>query len=93
MRRATGFCKRNTGPITTGDLREKPAEPQDYHCKAPSARELEQMFCLEAGRSIANDWVVRYGNRYFQLERHSDYPPRQAKAMCANGRTNGSRFA
>jgi hypothetical protein len=54
-------------------------ERQDYHCKAPSARELEQMFCLEPGRSISNDWVVRYGNRYFQLERHSDYPPRQAK--------------
>ena len=57
----------------------EPAERQDYHRKAPSARELEQVFCLESGRSISNDWVVRYGNRYFQLERHSDYPPRQAK--------------
>ena len=55
------------------------AEPQDYHRKAPSARELEQAFCLETERSISNDWVVRYENRYFQLERHTDYPPRQAK--------------
>jgi hypothetical protein len=30
-------------------------------------------------RSIANDWVVRYANRYFQLERTSDYPPQRAK--------------
>ena len=44
-----------------------------------NARELDQVFCLETERSISNDWVVRYENRYFQLERSSDYPPRQAK--------------
>jgi transposase len=55
------------------------ADPQDYHRQAPGARELEQVFCLETERSISNDWVVRYENRYFQLERTSDYPPRQAK--------------
>lgn len=58
---------------------QRPAQPQDYHRKAPSARELEQVFCLEMERSISNDWVVRYENRWFQLERSSDYPPRQAK--------------
>ena len=57
----------------------EPAEPQDYHRKPPPARELEQVFCLESERSISNDWVVRYENRYLQLERTSDYPPRQAK--------------
>ena len=57
----------------------EPASPQDYHRKPPAARELEQVFCLETQRSISNDWVVRYENRYFQLERSSDYPPRQAK--------------
>jgi hypothetical protein len=57
------------------------AEPQDYHRKAPSAREWDQVFCLETERSISNDGVVRYENRYFQLERTSDYPPRQAKVM------------
>ena len=57
----------------------EPAQPQDYHRKPPSARELEQVFCLETERSISNDWVVRYENRYFQLERTSDYPPQQAK--------------
>lgn len=55
------------------------AEPQDYHRQPPAERELEQVFCLETERSISNDWVVRYENRYFQLERSSDYPPRQAK--------------
>jgi len=60
---------------------KKPAQPQDYHRKRPPARELEQVFLLETERSISNDWVVRYENRYFQLERHSDYPPRQAKVL------------
>lgn len=55
------------------------ASPRDYHRKAPGARELAEVFCLETERSISNDWVVRYENRYFQLERSSDYPPRQAK--------------
>ena len=55
------------------------AEPQDYHRRAPKVREWEHVFCLETERSISNDWVVRYENRYFQLERSSDYPPRQAK--------------
>lgn len=58
---------------------QEPAQPQDYHRKAPRAGELDQVFCLEQERSISNDWVVRYENRYFQLERESDYPPRQAK--------------
>jgi transposase len=57
----------------------EPAEPQDYHRKPPPAGELDQVFCLETERSISNDWVVRYENRYFQLERSSDYPPRQAR--------------
>ncbi len=54
-----------------------PAQPQDYHRQSP--REREQVFCLETERSISHDWVVRYENRYFQLERRSDYPPRQAQ--------------
>ena len=57
----------------------EPAAPEDYHRQAPAGRELEQVFCLETERSISNDWVVRYENRYLQLERASDYPPRQAK--------------
>ena len=57
----------------------EPALPQDYHRKPPAMRELEQVFCLETERSISNDWVVRYENRWFQLERSSDYPPHQAK--------------
>ena len=37
--------------------------------QGPKVREWEQVFCLETERSISNDWVVRYENRYFQMER------------------------
>lgn len=57
----------------------EPALPQNYHRRAPKLQELDQAFCLETERSISNDWVVRYDNRWFQLDRTSDYPPRQAK--------------
>jgi len=76
---ANAFLQAEYLPDHNARFAREPAEPQDYHRKAPAARELEQAFCLETERSISNDWVVRYENRYFQLERSSDYPPRQAK--------------
>lgn len=79
MRRPMLTCRRSILRITTHGMRASRPSPQDYHRQAPPARELEQVFCLETERSISNDWVVRYGNRYFRLERTSDYPPRQAK--------------
>ena len=46
------------------------------------ARELEQVFRLESERRISNDWVVRYDNRYFQLEPQSrKYAPAQGKVV------------
>lgn len=76
---ANEFLKQQYLPDHNARFARPPAERQDYHRQAPAARELEQVFCLETERSISNDWVVRYENRYFQLERSSDYPPRQAK--------------
>jgi transposase len=76
---ANEFLQQHYLPDHNQRFAREPAEPQDYHRKAPAARELEAVLCLETERSISNDWVVRYENRYFQLERTSDYPPRQAK--------------
>lgn len=87
---ANEFLQQQYLPDHNARFAREPAKPQDYHRKAPAARELDQMFCLETERSISNDWVVRYENRYFQLERTSDYPPRQAKVtVCEweDGRT------
>ena len=57
-------------------------QPEDYHRRRPSARELHQIFRLETERTIGNDWVIRHGGRYLQLQpgrRH--YGPTRSKAL------------
>lgn len=40
----------------------------DYHRRAPWVEEPDRIFPLETERTISKDWVVRYQNRWFQLE-------------------------
>ncbi len=44
------------------------AKAEDYHHRAPRAAELDRIFRLENERTISHDGVVRYQNRWFQLE-------------------------
>ena len=63
------------------------AKAEDYHRRAPRAAELDRIFRLESERTISNDWVVRYQNRWFQLapqNRHS--APAQGKVLICEGR-------
>src|SRR5262249_14091194 len=63
------------------------AKSEDYHRRAPRAAELDRIFRLESERTISDDWVVRYDNRFFQLEpqgRH--YAPAQGKVLVSEGR-------
>jgi transposase len=55
-----------------------PASPDDFHTAIPRGVRLDAVFRLEDQRTVSNDWVVRYNNRYFQLERHSPRPPARA---------------
>ncbi len=58
------------------------AEAEDYPRRAPSARELREVFRLESERRIGNDWVVRYDNRFFQVQAQSrKYAPAQGKVV------------
>src|SRR3984885_6526430 len=64
-----------------------PAKPEDYHRLAPRAAELDQIFRLESPRTIYNDWVVRYENRFFQLQRQSrHYAPARSQVLVCEGR-------
>ncbi len=52
------------------------ARPEDYHRRAPCAGKLDRIFRLESRRAISEDWVVRYDNRFFQLQPQSrNYAP------------------
>jgi transposase len=58
------------------------AQPEDYHRRKPTARELRQIFRLETERTISNDWVIRYDGRFLQLRPgQRRYGPTQSKAL------------
>ncbi|HEX5871204.1 MAG TPA: ISNCY family transposase, partial [Longimicrobium sp.] len=52
-----------------------PASADDFHVAVPRGVQLDAVFRLQETRTVSNDWVVRYANRYFQLERQSQRPP------------------
>lgn len=65
-----------------------PAAPEDFHLAVPHGLSLDTVFRLQEDRTISNDWVVRYDNRFLQLTRQSGYPPaRSTVHVCeaANG--------
>src|SRR6266436_2604424 len=49
------------------------AKAEDYHRRALRGAELDRIFRLENERTISNDGVVRYQNRFFQLERSEEH--------------------
>jgi hypothetical protein len=63
------------------------AKPEDYHRRAPRAAELDRIFRLENERTVSEDGVVRYGNRFFQLQWQSrNYAPARSKVLVCEGR-------
>jgi transposase len=63
------------------------ARPEDYHHRAPRGAELDRIFRLESERTVSDDWVVRYDNRFFQLEAQSrHYAPARGKVWMCEGR-------
>lgn len=58
------------------------AQPEDYHGRKPTARELREIFRLETERTISNDWVVRHDGRCLQLHpKQQRYGPTKSKAL------------
>jgi transposase len=66
------------------------ASKEDYHRRAPGAAELDRILRLETERTVSEDWVVRYGNRFFQLEpQRQNYAPARSKVLVCEGRYGG----
>jgi hypothetical protein len=77
---ANTFLENEYLPEQNRRFRRTPAQPEDYHRAAPRAAELEEVFHLESGRVIGNDWVVRHDNRYFQVQAQArHYAPAKGK--------------
>jgi hypothetical protein len=74
------FLEKEYLPEHNRRFRRTPPQPEDYHRAAPRAAELEEVFHLETGRVLGNDWVVRHDNRYFQVQAQSrQYAPAKGK--------------
>lgn len=52
-----------------------PTASDDYHVARPRGLQLDTVFRLEEARTVSNDWVVRYHNRFLQLARQSGQAP------------------
>jgi transposase len=63
------------------------AKVEDYHRRAPRAAELDRIFRLEHERAMSHDGVVRYQNRWLQLEGPSrPSGPAPGKVLVCEGR-------
>jgi transposase len=60
---------------------QAPTSADDFHVAVPRGVRLDPVFRLEEKRTVSNDWVVRYDNRLFQLERQSGRPPARSTVM------------
>jgi hypothetical protein len=84
---ANGYLEREYLPEHNGRFARAAAKSEDDHRGAPRAAELDRIFRLESKRTISADWVVRYENRFFQLEPQSrHYGPAQGQAVVCEGR-------
>ena len=83
---ANAYLEREYLPEHNRRFGRAAARPEDYHRRAPRAAELDKIFRLESERTISDDWVVRYDNRFFQLEPASrNYAPARAKVVVGEG--------
>ncbi len=56
------------------------ASATDFHAAVPPGMDLARAFCVEDERTIGCDWVVRYHNRLYQIQRQtSHYAPAKSK--------------
>lgn len=83
---ANEYLRQHYLPDHNRRFRREPAQPEDYHRKAPGKRELDAIFRLGEQRTISQDWVVRYQGRFLQIERESRYAPAGGKVIVSEAR-------
>ena len=54
----------------------------DYHLPVPGAKLRREIFRLETERVLANDWIVRHHNRFYQVEQQSQvHAPAKSRVL------------
>jgi transposase len=72
---ANAFLETEYWPEHNHRFARAPASTDDFHRAVLPRLSLDRVFRLEDTRTVSNDWVVRYANRHFQLERQTALPP------------------
>jgi len=87
---ANVYLEREYLPEHNGRFARAAKKSEDYHRRAPRPAELERIFRMESERTVSEDWVVRYANRFFQLLPQShNYAPACSKVLVCEGRHGG----
>ena len=71
---------------------QAPTSSDDFHVARPRGVRLDAVFQLQEGRTVSNDWVVRYANRFFQFERQSRLAPARSTVQVRRTSPARSRF-
>jgi transposase len=80
---ANAFLTETYWPAHNARFTRTAAAPEDVHRRCPTARQLDQIFHLQETRTVGDDWIVRYHNRFLQLERQSGHAPaRSTVTVC-----------
>lgn len=66
--RATQYLRESYLPAHNAKFQVAPADPVDYHQPLSRGTNLDQVFCLEYRRTVAQDWVVRFEKQFLQIE-------------------------
>ena len=68
---------------------EAPLNLQDFHRPVPASVELSEVFCFEEQRVLANDWTIRFQNRYYQVLPDNKPLPKPKDKILVRTRLNG----
>jgi hypothetical protein len=67
-----------------------PLSTIDFHRKAPTKRELRDIFSIEKIRGVANDWTVRCENRFYQILKCNNPLPRPKEKVTVRRLLDGT---
>ena len=81
----TGFCDELNRKFAV-----RPQSAMDAHVPLSKGVRLESIFCTEENRIVSADWVVRYKNRFFQIQKSSKPLPRPKNTVVVAKWMDGS---
>ena len=67
-----------------------PLEKEDYHRPLPKRMKLEEIFCLEADRTVQNDWIISHESNHYQILKDNKPLPHPKDKVLVQKRLDGS---